>query len=179
MRRNGHRPIQDEERSVTDPERSRKRTMDRAVRLLAAKPRSVGELRRRLLEKRWTNEEIVTTVIEKLTEYGYLDDKRFAHDLAAAKLRQKPQGRFRLARAFSHKEVDAEIVNAAIDAAYSEVPETAALDLAIERRIRLRGMPETPAEMKKLFDHLLRLGFGYGLIRDRVSVFINTAEAKQ
>jgi regulatory protein len=179
MWRNGHRPIEESERTVTDPERSRKRTMDRAVRLLAAKPRSVGELRRRLLEKRWTNEDIVAGVIEKLIGYGYLDDDRFARDLAAAKLRQKPQGRYRLARAFSNKEVDPETVNAAIEAAYSEVPETAALDLAIERRIRLRGTPETPEDKKKLFDHLLRLGFSYSLIRDRVSASLKAAEAEQ
>ncbi|HEY1402679.1 MAG TPA: hypothetical protein VGB05_00990, partial [Pyrinomonadaceae bacterium] len=40
-----------------DPERSRTRTLQRAVKLLAAKPRSVAELRERLLEKEWTTEE--------------------------------------------------------------------------------------------------------------------------
>lgn len=59
---------------VSDAARSRKRTMDRAVKLLAAKPRSVRELRERLLEKLWTNEEIVDAVIDKLKDYKYLDD---------------------------------------------------------------------------------------------------------
>src|SRR3954470_19859466 len=88
--------ISDDERVITDPERSRERTMNRAVKLLAAKPRSVGELRERLLEKNWTNAEIVGRVIEKLTEYNYLDDAKFAADLAHSKLRQKPQGKRRL-----------------------------------------------------------------------------------
>ena len=43
--------------------------MNRAVKLLAAKPRSIRELRERLLEKLWTNDEIVDRVIEKLKEY--------------------------------------------------------------------------------------------------------------
>ncbi|HXH69912.1 MAG TPA: hypothetical protein VNI60_06140, partial [Pyrinomonadaceae bacterium] len=51
-------------------EKSRTRTFDRAVNLLAFKQRSVSELRTRLLEKDWTNAEIVEEVIEKLAGYG-------------------------------------------------------------------------------------------------------------
>ncbi len=178
MRRSGHRQIEESERTVNDPERARKRTMDRAVRLLAAKPRSIGELRRRLLEKRWTNREIVDEVVSKLVVYGYLNDMQFARDLASAKLRQKPQGRYRLARAFAHKEVDPETVNAAIEAAYSEMPESSALDLAIEKRIRLRGQPGSPEDKKKLLDHLLRLGFSYGIVRDRVEAFLKEEDTE-
>jgi regulatory protein len=179
MWRKQKHPIDESERRVDNADRARERTMNRAVKLLAAKPRSVGELRQRLLEKAWTDEAIVDQVIDKLKDYKYLDDEQFARDLALSKLRQKPQGRYRLARVFSNKEVDPETVNAAIDAAYSEVPETTALDLAIERRIRFRGTPETPEDKKKLFDHLLRLGFSYSLIRDRVNAFLKAAEAEQ
>ena len=51
------------ERIIKDVARSRERTMNRAVKLLAAKPRSVRELRERLLEKSWTNEAIVDGVL--------------------------------------------------------------------------------------------------------------------
>ncbi|HMS09869.1 MAG TPA: RecX family transcriptional regulator, partial [Pyrinomonadaceae bacterium] len=110
--------IKDEDRVIRDAARSRERTMNRAVKLLAAKPRSVAELRGRLLEKVWTNEEIVDAVIAKLTEYEYLDDERFARDAAAAKLRQKPQGRRRLEQSMSRKQLDRETVAAAVDAAF-------------------------------------------------------------
>jgi SOS response regulatory protein OraA/RecX len=59
----------DEERVIKDPAKARERTMNRAFRLLAAKPRSVAELRERLMEKNWTNLEIVNSVIEKLEDY--------------------------------------------------------------------------------------------------------------
>ena len=72
----------DKDRIIADVEKARERTMNRAVKLLAAKPRSVGELRERLLEKNWTNEAIVDRVIAKLEEYKYLDDQQFAADLA-------------------------------------------------------------------------------------------------
>ncbi|HEX9918366.1 MAG TPA: hypothetical protein VGA87_04315, partial [Pyrinomonadaceae bacterium] len=68
-----------------DPERSRTRTLQRAVKLLAAKPRSVAELRERLLEKEWTTEEAADYAVARLSEYGYLDDEQFALGYASAR----------------------------------------------------------------------------------------------
>src|SRR3954454_15508864 len=96
MWRKRKRPTDESERVIADPTKARERTMNRAVKLLAAKPRSIGELRERLLEKNWTNNEIVDGVIEKLKEYKYLDDEQFARDVAMSNLRQKPQGKRRL-----------------------------------------------------------------------------------
>ena len=154
---------------MKDAERSRERTMNRAVRMLAAKPRSVAELRERLLEKLWTNQEIVDGVIEKLKEYGYLDDKQYARDAAISKLRQKPQGKRRLEQAMSQKKLDREIVNEAIASAYEKHPEDQLIDSAIEKRVRLKGIPETRDDEKKFYDHLMRLGFGYGLIKEKLN----------
>jgi len=162
-------PVKDEDRKVTDRDRSRKRTMDRAVRLLATKPRSVAELRARLLEKAWTDAEIVDGVIAKLREYNYLDDDQYARDLALSKLRQKPQGRRRLQQRLSQKKVDPATLDTAIKAAYETIPESQLIDTAIEKRIRLKGPPETREDKKKLTEHLLRQGFDYALIRDKLS----------
>ena len=167
----GKRPrkIDDSDRVIADPVRSRERTMNRAVKLLAAKPRSIAELRERLLEKLWTNDEIVNGVIEKLKEYKYLDDEQFARDLAVSKLRQKPQGKRRLQMSMSQKKLDKETVETAIAEAFDKLPESELIDLAIEKRLRLKGKPETREDLKKFYDHLLRQGFGYDLIRDRAT----------
>lgn len=161
--------IEEADRIVSDPVRSRERTMNRAVKLLAAKPRSVAELRTRLLEKPWTNEEIVDSVIEKLKEYEYLDDEQYAHDLALSKLRQKPQGQRKLKYSLSQKKLSKENIDNAITAAYEKHPETELIDIAIEKRLRLKGRPETRDETKKFYDHLLRQGFSYDLIRAKLS----------
>jgi regulatory protein len=154
---------------VGDPERSRERTMNRAVKLLAAKPRSVGELRERLLEKMWTDEGIVDAVIEKLKDYKYLDDEQFARDLALSRLRQKPQGRRRLQQTMSQKKLDKDTVNDAIENAFDKLPEDELIDLAVKKRLRLKGKPETREDIKKFYDHLFRQGFGYDLIREKMS----------
>ncbi len=155
------------ERQV-DPERARERTFQRAVKLLAAKPRSVEELRERLLEKQWTNEEIVDAVLKKLGEYGYLNDKQFAIGYASFQVRQKPVGRGRLQRALALKKVDRETADEAIKQVFGETPEEELIERAIERRTRLRGRPQTRAETKSLFDHLLRQGFSYDLVLRKV-----------
>lgn len=157
------------ERVITDRERSRERTMNRAVKLLAAKPRSIGELRERLLEKLWTDDEIVEGVIEKLKEYKYLDDEQFARDLALSKLRQKPQGKRRLQQAMSQKKLDKDTLEIAILKAFEKLPEGKLIETAIEKRLRLKGNPESRADLKKFYDHLMRQGFAYGLIREKMT----------
>jgi regulatory protein len=159
----------DAPREIKDPAKARERTMNRAVKLLAAKPRSVGELRERLLEKNWTNDEIVKGVIEKLEEYGYLDDVKFAGDLALSKLRQKPQGKRRLQQALSQKKLSKENVEAAMESAFEKLPETELIEAAIDKRLRLKGLPGSREDMKKFYDHLLRRGFSFDLIRSKMS----------
>jgi regulatory protein len=160
----------DEERPrrPLDPEKSRERTLQRAVKLLAAKPRSVAELRERLLEKEWTSEEAADYALAKLKEYGYLDDERFAFSFASYRVRRKPVGRQRLARDLQTKKVAPETAQTALDLVYQETPEEELIARAIEKRIRLRGRPSTRQETKSLYDHLLRRGFSYELIIRKV-----------
>ena len=143
--------------------------MNRAVKLLAAKPRSVRELRERLLEKAWTNGEIVDAVLEKLKDYKYLDDEQFARDAALSQLRQRPQGKRRLEQTMSRKKLDREVVAIAISNALEAMPEDEMIDAAIAKRLRLKGKPETREDTKKFYDYLMRQGFGYDLIRDKLS----------
>lgn len=159
---------EERERRPLDPEKARERTMQRAVKLLAAKPRSVAELRERLLEKQWTTEEAVDAVLARLREYGYLDDERFAFGYASFKVRQKPVGRQRLQRALALKKVDKETADEALNLVFEETPEEQLIERAIEKRVRLRGRPKTRAETKSLFDHLLRQGFSYELVIRKV-----------
>ena len=168
MWRRRSKPIDESERVIKDEQKAKQRTMDRAIRLLAAKPRSVGELRERLLEKSWTNSHIVGEVLLKLEEYKYLDDKQYAKDLAASRLRQRPQGKRKLKQTISQKKLDKETVDEAITYAFERMPETELVETAIEKRIRLKGIPESREDLKKFYDHLLRQGFSYGLIREKL-----------
>jgi len=156
------------QRPPLDPEKARTRTLQRAVKLLSAKPRSVAELRERLREKEWASEEAVEHAITRLSEYGYLNDEQFALGYASARVRQRAVGRGRLARDLQMKKIDRETAEQTLEKVFTETPETELIDRALEKRIRLRGRPTTRQETKSLFDHLLRLGFSYDLIIDKV-----------
>lgn len=149
------------------PEEMRARTFQRAGKLLAAKARSVAELRERLLE-RCPDKAVVEIVIARLREYSYLDDERYAVSYASSKVRQSPVGRRRLEQSLAMKKVDRATANEALDQVFAETPEAELIDRAIEKRVRLRGRPKTRAEAKSLFDHLLRQGFPFELVSEKV-----------
>ena len=170
MRRLRSKPTEAAQGSDLDPAKARERVFQRAGRLLAAKQRSVEELRERLLEGRGATQAIVEEIIGRLREYGYLDDARYAHSYAALRVQQRPIGRQRLERDLRMKQIDKPTVDAALDSIFAEKPESELIDRAIEKRVRLRGRPKTRADAKKLFDHLLRQGFAFELVSEKVRV---------
>jgi len=151
-----------------NPEKARRRTFDRAVNLLTYKPRSEKELRLRLLEKDWTNAEIVEAVLVKLKEYNYLNDEQFAKEFAASRLRQKPIGKRVLKQKLALKKLDKETIDAALEKAFEETPEAEVIERAIEKRLRIKGKPETREDSKKFYDYLLRQGFSYDLVSSKM-----------
>lgn len=145
-----------------------RKTFERAVKLLAAKPRSVAELRERLLRGKNIDEEVVETVISRLREYGYLNDERLAFSYASYKVKQKPVGRRRLQRDLKLKKIENSVANEALEMVYTETSEEQLIEEAIAKRLRIRGKPKNRAEAKSLFDHLLRRGFAFDLVSERV-----------
>ena len=164
----GKRRPEEEEKPPLDPAKARERVFQRAAKLLAAKQRSVEELRERLLEGRGATKANVEEVIARLREYGYLDDAKFAQSYASLRLRERPIGRRRLQRDLWLKRVDKQTAETALDEVFESTPESDLIERAIEKRIRLRGKPKNREEAKKLFDHLLRQGFEFELVSEKV-----------
>jgi len=170
IRHRGHKGItrQRTEEAPLDPAKARARVFQRAAKLLAAKQRSVEELREKLSTTRGATRATVDEAIERLREYGYLDDVKFAQSYASLRLRERPIGRRRLQRDLWLKKVDKQTVESALDEVFESTPEDDLIDRAIAKRVRLRGKPKTRAEAKKLFDHLLRQGFEFELVSEKV-----------
>ena len=141
--------------------------------MLAARPRSIAELRERLLRAKSVDEATVETVISRLREYGYLNDERFAFSYASYKVKQKPVGRRRLERDLKFKKVDSSVANEALDMVFCETPEEQLIDEAIAKRLRVRGKPKNRLEAKSLFEHLLRQGFEFELVSEKVRSLAN------
>lgn len=175
MRRRSTKAANDPKPAVSAPE-ERQRTFDRAVKLLAAKSRSVAELRDRLMRGRGANKATVDEVISRLSEYGYLDDEKFAISYGSLKVKQRPIGRRRLAQDLKMKKIAGSVADEALELVYAETSEEDLIDRAIEKRLRIRGRPKKRIEAKSLFDHLLRLGFEFDLVSERVKVLMGVEE---
>ena len=158
----------DKPKKPINPERAREKTMDRAFNILSIKSYSVADMRRRLLEKDWTTPEIVEAVLEKLKEYNYLNDEQFARSFAASQIRQKPVGKRVLQQKLAMKKLDKETVADALETVLEETPESEIIERAIEKRLRLKGKPETREDSKKFYDYLLRQGFSYDLVSNKM-----------
>lgn len=161
-----------EDSGPLDPAKARERIFQRAAKLLAAKPRSVEELREKLSTTRGATKPVIDEVIGRLREYGYLDDAKFAQSYASLRLRERSIGRRRLERDLWLKKVDKKTAETALDEVFESTPEEELIDRAIAKRVRLRGRPKTREDAKKLFDHLLRLGFEFELVSEKVRALV-------
>ena len=144
------------------------KTMNRAFNLLSFKPRSVAEMRERLLEKIWAEAEVVDQVIARLKELGYLNDEQLAASFASSRLAVRPLGKNRMRRDLQRRKLPREITEQTLDQLYEGDAEDELIDRALAKRLRLKGAPTTPEAAKKLFDYLMRRGFSYDLVRRKV-----------
>jgi regulatory protein len=135
-------------------------SLDRAVGLLARRPRSASEIRR-YLEGRDEPEAVIERVVTRLQERGYLDDEAFAAWWVQNRLRNRPRGRWALRQELTQRGVGSEHIAAAlvgIDDAQT------ALDLALKRAERYRGL-DRDGLRRKLGAYLRRRGYGFEVVR--------------
>ena len=60
------------------------------------------------------------------------------------------------------------VADQALELEFTETPEEQLIAQAIAKRLRIRGKPKNRAEAKSLFDHLLRQGFAFELVSEKV-----------
>ena len=154
------------------------KTMQRALRLLSYKARTIEEMRRRLLEKDWAEPETVEQVISRLCELNYLNDADYANNFASSRLAMKPLGPTRLRIDLQRRNLPAATVDAALSSAYDEHPEEELIDQLISKRVRLKGSPVDRDSRNKLIAYLMRRGFSYDLVTRKIREIGSIDEAE-
>lgn len=160
-----------EERALVAIERSDLawRTRQAALDLLAYRPRSVAELRRRLLRKDFPAD-AVDACIADLQERGWLDDDAFASAFVRERIRRKPRGRRGLVSELRSRGVGVDRAARAVEEAF-EAEDVSELDLARSAALawsRRAGAPAGSAverderlrQRRRLYAYLTRRGFG-------------------
>lgn len=145
---------------------------DRALNLLASRPRGRVELQRRLTRatkaKTAPPAEYVQTVLDQLTEQGYLDDRAFAEYWVEQRDHFRPKGALALRAELGQQGVDKADAEAALQ---PERDLERALSAARRKAQSLANRPGI--EARGFRDHLgpflQRRGFNYGVTRDAIA----------
>jgi regulatory protein len=138
---------------------------DYALRLLGARSLTQGEVRERL-RRRAADVADAESVLARLKEYGYLNDRRFAETFTRLRLENQGLGRLRVLRDLRNRRVAPALAQKVVTDAYRGVDEPELIDRYLTRRRRGRepaGL--SPSGLASLYRSLLRAGFSPGGIR--------------
>ncbi len=134
-----------------------------ALRLLSQREYSSRGLRR-VLERKFPGDERLASVIRRLKEKHFLDDRRFAEHSASSLLRHRGFGPHRIRRELRAKHVPSDLISPVLDQVFEEVDERELVERALEKKLRsLRG-PLTRRRLDSLYRSLVRQGFSTGVI---------------
>ncbi len=138
-----------------------RRSYNKAVDLLSRRDHSKKELIDKLRQK--GHGEYAAQAAEKLSEYGYIDDRRFAFTFAEELIRLKSYGKKRVEQELYRKGIDRDIISDVISEC--EFPSEKLTEL-IERKYNRYLYDEKG--VNKTVNALLRLGYSYSEIRDAI-----------
>jgi regulatory protein len=148
--------------------RERKRTRldaaglwDYALRVLAGRAHSSGELREKLRHKAERAADIDPT-IARLRECGYLNDPKFAESFATARLENEGLGKTRVLADLARRRVAPAVAQQTVRKVYEEIDETALAEDFVRRKFRMashEGLFRDEKEMAAAYRRLMRAGF--------------------
>jgi len=140
---------------------------DSAVRSLTRRNHSRWELKTKLMQKGFPNEEI-KTALNRLTELGYLNDQNFAYDYCHHRLKQSPRGRKLLSIELKKRGLPRDLIEQVLDNIYKEIPEDNLVAGLVEKWHRSKPDEITESEVVKLSQSLARKGFNWDCIRSHL-----------
>ena len=135
---------------------------DKTLRYLGIRMRSEHELKQYLLKKGATTEE-TQQILNKLSKYGYVNDRAFARSWIEDKRTTKKRSNRRLIVDLRQKGVAKSIIEELL--AGSKGEETNALQALIAKKRKISRYQDD----QKLIQYLLRQGYPYDLIKTHVA----------
>jgi regulatory protein len=137
---------------------------DYALKALGARAQSTGELRVKLRRKAEKLGD-VDTVIARLKEYGYLNDRQYAEHYAARRLENEGFGRARVLSDLRAKRVAPALAERAVNATFAATDELDLISRFLARKYRSKPLAEVLADPKGLnsaYRKLRAAGFSSG-----------------
>jgi regulatory protein len=135
-----------------------------AYRLLTYRPRSRAELIGKLQEKGF-DLAVIEGVLADLERYGYVNDRQFAEQWAAGRLRRRGFGRRRVERELRDKGVERDIIAETLASVWSGDIEMKTARASAERKLKTLRSFDGETCRRRLAAFLERKGFSYDIIR--------------
>lgn len=143
----------------------REACLNTALRLLTRRDHSCAELRAKLVQRGYADEQI-EPVLAKCRRLNYLDDARFALGLLNS-LRRRGYGRLRIAHRMQAKGLSRRLVDTVLEDHYPVSAQLADCREALARKAGRSGASQGDANWKrKLYRFLLQRGFASDLINE-------------
>lgn len=140
------------------------RLWEYALKVLAGRAHSIGELREKL-RRRAERAADIDAILARLKENGYLDDRRFAEAFAAARLSTEKFGRMRVMQDLRQRRVAPALAERTVRQVYQDVNDEALIEDWIRRKFRLaprEGLFQEDKDLAAAYRRLLRAGFRTG-----------------
>ncbi len=137
-----------------------------ALRALGGRAHSIGEMREKL-GRRAERAQDVETVLARLKDSKYLDDRQFAEGYATARLSNDRFGKTRVLQDLRHRRVAPALAEKTVQAVYQHVDESALIEEWIRRKYRTaprEALFQEDKDLASAYRRLLRAGFRTGEI---------------
>lgn len=134
---------------------------DYALKLLAARPLSVADLKEKL-RRRAADPAAIDPIVAQLKDYGALDDRRFAERFSANRAESGAFGRQRVLADLIKRRIAPKTAEKAVRQAYEATDEPALIEAWLERKYRNRNLPELlkePTRLASVYRRLRLAGF--------------------
>lgn len=156
--------LSDEEIEELQMQDSVQTAYDRTLQYLAYRPRSTGEVRRYLREKR-VPEQAHEHILERLSSAGLLDDLAFVQYWVENRETFRPRGRRLLRQELRQKGIGNELIAETL----REVDEEKSAGRAALKQGRRYAHLDDEFFRQKMYSFLRRRGFAYEVIRETIS----------
>ena len=137
----------------------------KAVAILSRRDHSVGELKRKLRQKKFS-EDAISRVVSIYKKSGLLDDKSYAEKVVSRQLAEKPSGRPYLISLLMSKLITRELAEKTVQSLYQSENELGLAISALGKRWNQYSQFELEEARRKAYNYLSRKGFSYGIAKD-------------
>ena len=136
-----------------------------AYRLLTYRARSRKELEEKLKDREFSDA-VIEAVVADLVRLGYVNDREFARQWTAGRIRLRCFGRRRIEQELRNKGISRDVIQETLSEVFEDVPEVDIAQQEAEKKLRSLARFAPEVRRRRLAGHLERRGFPSETIYD-------------